>query len=254
MNETNGLGGLYRVDGADAEENRSPVESASSAPSTLFSPIHLIVFDLDGTLVDTFDDIAAAANYALREAGLPTLPVALVKSKVGFGARVLMRRLMGGDREIPEEAVDRAYDSWRRYYADHATDFSRCYEGVRETLALLQQRGIALGVLSNKFHDLTVRIVANLGLAKYFMAVYGESDSHPTKPDPAMLRRIMEQAGVSPLQTLVVGDGEADMRVAENAGVAALGVRYGVHPPERLLELGAAAILDRIDQLPALLG
>jgi phosphoglycolate phosphatase len=234
--------------------NSSCRSESSTLPGKPFcARFRFIVFDLDGTLVDTFDDIAAAANFALREAGLPTLPVEVVKSKVGFGARLLMRRLMGEDREIPQETIDHAYDVWRRYYAEHPTDFSRPYEGVEETLALLQSRGIAMAVLSNKFHDLTVRIVENLGLAKYFIAVYGENDAHPTKPDPEMLRRVMEQAGAAPTETLVVGDGEADMRVAANAGVAAVGMSYGVHAPERLRELGAVAILDRIDQLPGLL-
>jgi len=212
----------------------------------------LIVFDLDGTLVDTFDDIAAAANHALAALGRSTLDPALVKSYVGGGGRKLMHRCLGGGDDAPEDLIDRAFESWRAYYLDHPVDFSRPYDGVAETLAQLRRMdGLSLAVLSNKADDLVQEILKRLGLAQWFDAIQGEAPSLPKKPDPALLRQLMTRFGASADTTLMVGDGEPDMDLARNAGVAAVGVGYGLLAPRRLRELGATRVVDEFPGLVA---
>jgi phosphoglycolate phosphatase len=208
-----------------------------------FPNTQLIVLDLDGTLVDTFDDIAAAVNHALRLLGRAPLSVAEVKRHVGHGGRNLMKGVLGADATDSE--IDTAFQAWRDFYALHPADHARLYPGVLETLQTLRARGVRLVALSNKLHELTDAIARHVGLDAVLDRVQGEDLGRPRKPDPALLFVQMEALGVTDLaRVLVVGDGDADMMVARNAGVPAIGIAYGVTPRERLVELGAAAVID----------
>lgn len=218
----------------------------------IFHNIRLIVFDLDGTLVDAFADIAAAANHALRLLGRPERPVDKISPHVGNGGRNLMKSLL--EAGASEKEIDQAFEGWRAYYAEHPCDFAKPYPGVPEALAELHQRGIKLALISNKLDELTRSIAEHLGLAKYFDAIQGEQASVPRKPDPAALYRLMDRFGVKAEETLMVGDGDADMKVATNAGVAGIGVNYGVYSEEKLKELGAAVVLGSMSELPLIVG
>ena len=206
----------------------------------------LLIFDLDGTLVDSFTDIAEAANHALRAVGGRERTVAEVRAMVGHGGRKLMADLL--DPDADEAAVDAAYDLWRGYYAKHPTDFATLYDGVEEGLETLRRRGHLLAILSNKTHELVLQIAANLGLEARVDAVQGERPPIK-KPDPAVLFALMDEFGAEASQTIMIGDGTADMQVATNAGVPALGVSYGVSTPERLGELGAERVFDTFAEL-----
>jgi phosphoglycolate phosphatase len=223
--------------------------SAQSSPF-LNRDIRLIVFDLDGTLVDTFDDIAAAANFALRMAGRPDQPVDLIRSRVGGGGRNLMRQCLGPDASDGE--VDAAFVHWRDYYAERPSEKARLYPGVAEGLRVLRARGIRLAVLSNKLHMLTERIVRDLGLDQWIERVQGEDPARPRKPDPALLLEIMKDLDARPENTLMVGDGDADMIVARNAGIDAVGVSWGVRSRASLEELGARRVVDTMEDLVSL--
>jgi phosphoglycolate phosphatase len=211
------------------------------------NPIRLIVLDLDGTMVDTFDDIAMATNYALEHLGRTTQPVPTIKSYVGHGARNLMRRVLGPD--APDDEVARGFELWKEYYTLHPADLSRPYPGVLETLPLLRDQGFRLVALSNKVHSITVAIADALGLASLLDAVYGERDGVPRKPAPEALLPIIEAFGATPETTLLVGDGDADMELARATGCRVVGVAYGVTPPERLRELGALEVFDEFREL-----
>lgn len=213
-----------------------------------FSDIRLVVFDLDGTLVDTFQDIANAANHALHRMGRETYDFKTVMGFVGFGGRNLMRSLLGG--EPADDEVARAFELWREYYIEHPADLARPYPGVEDTLKTLRnERNIRLAVLSNKSHDLVVAITRIMGLDLYFDAVLGEQKDAPRKPDPAVLLRIMERNQSAPDQTLFVGDSTADIQVARNARVPAVGVDYGVMNAGQLIELGAAVVVDAFPKI-----
>ena len=223
---------------------------SKEAEPQAFADIRLAVFDLDGTVVDSFADIAAAANYGLRQMGRREVSVELATSFVGHGGRHLMRSLLGHDGNgVSDEEAERGFALWREYYSEHPADLAKPYPGAVETLGELRRRGMRTAVLSNKLDELVQSIVERLGLAPYFDAVQGEAPGEPRKPDPALLERLMHQFKATPEQTVLVGDGEADMLVARNAGVAAFGVDYGVCSPERLRELGAVVVLERFEDL-----
>ncbi len=229
----------------------------------MFSGIKLVVYDLDGTLVDAFADIAAAVNYSLgKNFGAAPIPTSVVMRYVGHGGRHLVQSLLinghavapGSEPgEFTESDFDRAFADWRAYYLEHPADLARPYEGVVEALQTLHQRGIRQAVLSNKSDDLIKLIVQNLGLEPYLDWVQGEAVGQPKKPDPVVLWQVMERFGASAGETLMVGDGVADMQVAANAGVAAVGVTYGVSSADEIRNLGARVVLDSLAGLSALI-
>lgn len=212
-----------------------------------FSNIHLLVFDLDGTLVDTFADIAAAATYALQKQGRPAVDAVEVRPHVGAGGRNLMKGLLG--EGASEVQINQAFVDWKEYYTAHPADFTHAYPSVLETLEELRQRRVKMAILSNKSHSLILAILEKLDMLSDFDFVQGEETGVPLKPNPAQLEKLMRQIGVSPGETMMVGDGVADMQVAHNAGVVAVGVDYGVCSRRQLQRLSAAVILEEITEL-----
>jgi phosphoglycolate phosphatase len=222
-----------------------------------FPGIRVLVFDLDGTLIDSSRDLAGAVNEARGRMGLGPLSHAQVMTFIGNGARELVRRGISFESGAPgDDEIDRALGFFREHYAQHLLDETQPYPGVRQTLDILAARTDgpprALAVLTNKPLRFTRPILDGLGLARYFRFIYGE-DSFPTnKPDPAGLLSILRDTGAAPQETLVIGDSGIDVRTARNAGARVCGVTYGLSssqlsacPPDILLE----TLLD----LPALL-
>jgi phosphoglycolate phosphatase len=203
-------------------------------------PPRLVVFDLDGTLVDSAADLAAAVNEMLQRLvpGAPALSEAEVRSFIGEGARLLVRRSLAhaGLPHRPEDALPVFLDCYRGRLLDR----TRPYSGVPETLDALA--GHTLAVLTNKPGDLSRAIVEGLGLGPRFACVYGSGDL-PRKPDPAGLVRIMAETGFERASTLMVGDSAIDVLTGRAAGVLTVGVSYGfdpaglrAHPPDVLLD------------------
>lgn len=207
------------------------------------TPIRSVIFDLDGTLVDSLDDIAAALNHVLAAHGFPTRSRQAVEDLVGEGARRLVARA------APEGAdVDRLLAEYRARYAEHLVVHTRAYDGIDALLAELARRGVPTAVLSNKPHELTVRVVAALFPSHRFTGVLGEKDGGPRKPDPTSARALA--ASLAPPVALV-GDTPVDVATARAAGLAPIGVAWGMRAPALLRAAGAELVLERPDELLA---
>ncbi|MGB9612161.1 MAG: phosphoglycolate phosphatase [Bryobacteraceae bacterium] len=211
----------------------------------------LVIFDLDGTLVDSVDDLCNSVNAARAYMGLPPLPHDLVASYVGNGAPVLIRRAMGP--EATEEQVQEALSFFLSYYREHMLDHTRPYPGVVETLEKLERQGVKMAVLTNKPQRFSRDLCAGLGLAQYFFQIYGGNSFEQKKPDPVGIRTLMEEAGAKPSETWMVGDSATDVLTARNAGVRSVGVTYGISP-ETLKETPPDYLIHSMTELPGLLG
>jgi len=210
-------------------------------------PIRVVVFDLDGTLVESSGDLATAVNAALAKAapGVPPLAGDVVRSFVGSGARKLIERCLAasGLRVPPEDVLPLFLDAYRGCMLDT----TRLYPGVEEALEALAPR--ALAVLTNKPGDLSRAILQGLGVAHRFRRVYGGGDLPERKPDPAGLLRILEEAGATPAEGVMVGDSDVDVLTGRGAGVLTVGVSYGFDP-ESLRAVPPDFVLDDLRQLP----
>lgn len=209
-----------------------------------------IIFDLDGTLLNTLGDLRNAANEALRVRGLPLRSAEEVRCFIGNGVRNLMRRCL--PEGTAEEEIDAALADFKRYYSAHLRDSTVPYDGIPELLCELRGRGIKVGVLSNKLDSATQTLIRH-----YFPgqtdAVLGEQSGIPRKPDPTSCRMILRQLGVQPEEVLYVGDSGVDMQTARNAGLTAVGVTWGFRSRTVLLENGAHALVDCPAQILQLL-
>jgi phosphoglycolate phosphatase len=201
-----------------------------------------ILFDLDGTLLDTLADIACAANAGLRELGFPTHPVESYRRFVGDGAGCLARRVMPEDHQ-DDETVERCREIIAAEYAKCWADNTRPYPGVPEMLAGLHERRIPMAVLSNKPHDSTLTVVEGYFPDHYFQIVRGSLPSVPIKPNPAGALQIAEELDILPERFVYLGDTDTDMRTAVAAGMFPAGALWGFRTAGELNENGAKVLL-----------
>ena len=192
--------------------------------------IELVIFDLDGTLIDSRLDLVHSVNAALRHIGRPELPDDVIASYVGDGAPILIQRALGGE-VVDEAVVRRGLEFFLSYYREHKLDHTTVYEGIVEALAGIQRSGNGgqrkLAVLSNKPVHPSRAIVEALGLRPYFAQVYGGNSFPTKKPDPEGARQLLAECGVQPQQAAIVGDSHVDVRTGRNAGLWTIGVTYG---------------------------
>lgn len=208
----------------------------------------LVIFDLDGTLLDTIADLAAAANHALQKAGFPVYDTETIRTFVGNGiSKLLERALPEGARTA--ENVERLRTDFVPYYDAHNAEQSKPYPGVAALLLRLQERGMMLAVASNKYQAATGKLVAHYFPAIRFVKVMGQREGVPVKPDPTIVFDIMEAAGVGKEDVLYVGDSGVDMQTAHNAGVDAVAVSWGFRPRTELEAFRPLAIIDRAEGL-----
>src|SRR5579862_431320 len=187
-----------------------------------------VVFDLDGTLVDTAPDLVAALNTVLAGAGFPPVALAAARNMVGAGARALITRgvaAAGGSLEARE--LDRLFGQFIAHYTAHIADRSRPYPGVETALAELEGRGCRLAVCTNKLEGLSVRLLETLGLAGRFSAICGADTFAVATPDAAILHGTVARAGGNPAHAVMVGDSATDIRVARAAGIGVIAVDFG---------------------------
>ncbi len=194
------------------------------------------VFDLDGTLVDSLDDLHASVNHALAAVGLPPRTREEVRGYVGEGARVLLAKAIAPRDEL----LDPALSAWRAHYAEHCLDRTRPYPGIP---ALLSGAGRVLAVHTNKPGAMARKILDGLGLLPRFVAVLG-GDEAPRKPDPTGLRELMARAGATPGETVFVGDSRHDVETAHAAGVEVIAVTWGLGSRAELVQAGATSFAE----------
>ncbi len=188
----------------------------------------LIIFDLDGTLIDSSQDLAISMNATREHFGMLPIDPELIYSYVGNGAAVLVRRALGPDAS--PELLASALDFFLKFYRTHALQHTRPYPGVEQAVERLSEAGHALAVLTNKPVRISSDILAALRLQSRFMRVYGGDSFACKKPDPVGITTLMTEAGASVSQTLMVGDSGVDIRTARNAGVRSCGVMWGFQP------------------------
>lgn len=188
----------------------------------------LLIFDLDGTLIDSQRDLATSVNASRAHLGLDPLEDQLIYSYVGNGAPVLIRRALGP--EAAQSDVDRALEFFLHYYHEHKLDFTRLYPGVREALDELLAAGHVLAVLTNKPWRISEAIMEGLGVQGHFQRIYGGNSFAEKKPHPVGIDTLVAELAVPRERTVMVGDSWVDIRTARNATVMACGVTYGFQP------------------------
>ena len=206
--------------------------------------MYLLIFDLDGTLIDSKLDLAHSVNATRTFMGMDPLEHELVYSYVGNGAPVLIRRALGG--AATEADVDRALEYFIRYYAQHCLDYTVLYPGVQVALDRLHGAGYTLAVLTNKPVKISHRILDGLGLSEHFFRVYGGNSFDRKKPDPVGIATLLAESGLEPARTYMVGDSAVDIETARNAGVRSCGVSYGFQP-EAMMEASPDVVVDDLD-------
>lgn len=209
-----------------------------------------VIFDLDGTLLDTLADIAECGNAVLAEMGYATHPRDAYRHFVGEGVRKLFRKALG-DRAT-DERIEACSARFGEIYAENCAVHSRPFDGVPEMLAALAERKLPLAILSNKPDRFTQQTVAEFFDRRAFSRVYGEGPGIPTKPDPTGANRIVAELKVLPAEVLYLGDTSTDMQTARTAGLVAIGAAWGFRTREELLQAGAQAIIEQPGELIAI--
>jgi phosphoglycolate phosphatase len=211
-----------------------------------FSGVRALVFDLDGTLIDSKLDLALSIDATLKHMGRASLPHETIYGYIGNGAAVLVRRALGDS--VTDAEAEEGHRYFLSYYREHMLDNTVTYPGVREALGLLEKHPMA--VLTNKPVRFSERILEGLGISRYFRYVYGGNSFETKKPDPEGMNILLRAFGIAPREAMIIGDSDVDVRTARNSGTWACGVSYGLglesmraHPPDLML--------DNLADLPA---
>lgn len=208
----------------------------------------LAIFDLDGTLLDTIADLAAATNFALAHYGLPTHKEEEYKFFVGNGINKMLERALPKDKRN-EEYITKLRSQFVPYYDVHNSDLSRPYPGMVELLKELQRNNIAIGVASNKYQEAAVKLVLQFFPGIDFALILGQREGVPSKPDPTIAYEIIEHTGIAKEDTVYIGDSCVDMQTGKNAGITTVGVSWGFRPKAELESYNPDFIADDTDEL-----
>src|SRR5215471_1680570 len=213
-------------------------------------PAVTVVFDLDGTLVDTAPDLVDTLNAVLALEGLPAVPFERARNMIGGGARRMIERglLAEGRRGSPAE-IDRLFAYFTQYYAAHIADRSRPFPALEAALDSLRSDGARFAVCTNKLESLSVKLLDALALSHYFAAVCGQDTFGVQKPDPAMVRKTILRAGGHPRRAIMVGDSATDIDAARGAGIPVVAVDFG-YTEIPVAKLNPDRIISRFEDLP----
>ena len=209
----------------------------------------IVIFDLDGTLLNTIGDLAASVDYVMRSRNLPEHTDAEYRQMVGGGIKRLVERALPEELATNERYVDECVTQFRRYYVDNIDRHTVPYEGMCELLRDLQLKGVKLAVASNKFQHGTERLVSKFFGDIDFVAIEGNREGAPLKPDPQIVMGILERAGIAPERAVMIGDSGIDIRTAQAAGIASIGVAWGFRFAEELYEAGAERVVSEVEEL-----
>ena len=217
-------------------------------------PSHTIVFDLDGTLVDTAPDLITALNYVLDREGLPPVPMQSARNMIGAGARKLIERgLEAEGRIVTPSDMDRMTADFIAYYAEHIAVESRPFEGLETALDQFAAQGHRLAVCTNKLEWLSKRLLDQLDLSRRFAAICGADTFGVAKPDPVILQQTLVQAGGQLSSAIMVGDAGPDVGVARRAGIPVIGVEFG-YTDVPIAELKPDLVISHFRDLPDAVG
>ena len=215
------------------------------------SPAPALIFDLDGTLVDTAPDLLEALNAVLIEEKRRPVDLADLRHLVGHGARAMLADAMRRTGEpAAEDRLPSLIDAFIAHYRDHIADKSRPFPGVGPTLSVLQDAGARLGVLTNKPQELAVPLLEKLDLAKFFGAIHGAGRFAYSKPDARVFHHVVDELGGAGTGAIMIGDSTTDVATARAAGAPVILLSYG-YTPDPVESLGADLVIDTFDQLPA---
>ena len=209
--------------------------------------IRFCVFDLDGTTVNTLNDLCACVNLALEENGLPTKTVEELLPFIGYSTAYMCEHAIDEDKR--EACFPAVFDAYNRHYAKHFCDHSLPYDKMPALIARLQKEGIQTALVSNKPHRFAVRMIEALYPRDSFCMVLGMLPKFTRKPDPEPLNFVLHQVGFLPEETLYIGDSEVDIAFAKNAGIPCLSVTWGFRTKEQLLAAGAETLCDTPEEL-----
>ena len=203
----------------------------------------LVIFDLDGTLLNTIQDLGAAANYALESCGFPVHEISAYPFFVGNGVTRLLERVLP-ESARNEENVARLREYFMAYYEDHKADYTTIYDGIKDLLTALVESGVKLAVASNKYHKAVVEMIKIYFPDVEWVAVEGQKADYPVKPDPSIVFDILSKSPTPKSQVLYVGDSGVDMETARRACVESVGVTWGFRPEKELREFYADNIVN----------
>lgn len=213
--------------------------------------VQLVIFDLDGTLIDSRLDLVHSVNAALRHIGRPELPEHVIASYVGDGAPVLIQRALGGE-QVDDATVRRGLEFFLSYYKEHKLDHTTLYPGMKEALGSIQQSGNGvprkMAVLTNKPVHASRAIIQALGLGQFFAQVYGGNSFASKKPAPEGARKLLIELGAPAERSVIVGDSHTDIETGRNAGLWTVGVTYGF-APQTLADASPDVLVDHPHEL-----
>jgi len=208
----------------------------------------LVIFDLDGTLLDTVADLATSTNYALEQCGFPTHDTEAYKFFVGNGINKLFERALP-DGAKDQDTILKIRKYFIEYYNDHNSELTVPYPGIYELLSTLQSKNIQLAVASNKYQQATTELIQHFFPEIHFAAVFGQRENVPIKPNPAIVNDILSITGTERKDVLYIGDSGVDMQTAQNAGVDAAGVTWGFRPRAELEQFEPKYIVDNTSRI-----
>lgn len=206
----------------------------------------LVIFDLDGTLLNTISDLGQACNYALENLGFATHPIQAYAYMVGNGVRNLMRR---AQPDANEETIDRLLEKFIYFYNLHCLDNTKPYPGINELLEALKEKGISAAVASNKYQEATSKIISGCFPQYPFVAVEGQIEGRHKKPDPSIIFSILEKFPVPKRDVIYVGDSAVDIETAKRACVESIGVSWGFRPASELRLANADHIISHPSEI-----
>ena len=209
----------------------------------------LVLFDLDGTLLDTLEDLSAAVNHALEKRGLPGHSTAEYMKMVGHGIRNLVTQALPAEMQADAGLIDSALADFKAYYTAHIDVHTHPYPGMQEVVRRLHEAGVQWAVASNKFQEGAEYLVRKFFPGIPFAAVLGNRPGFPLKPDPEIVGEVLRKSGVSPEEAVLVGDSPTDMKTAANGGIDAIAVTWGYRPMNDY-----PAVVDSAEALGARLG
>lgn len=223
-----------------------------------FAPMKkLILWDLDGTLINTLEDLAAAVDYAMELRGLPTHSIEEYRKMVGHGVRNLVKLALEASASaistpvrIDDDSIDAALADFKSYYEAHIDVHTRPYPGIPDLLTRLNAQGVKMAVASNKFQEGTELLMKEFFPNIEFVSILGNRAGYPLKPDPEIVQEVLQKAGVGPEDAIMVGDSPTDMKTAANGGIDAIAVTWGYRTVE---ELSGNRMVHTVKELDSLL-